>query len=151
MLGEKSTERVLAGKAYDKGMRAHKITFQAMWQLLMPQFIQFLAVHNRSEELKQKIIKTDHADTDDDLVALFTTAAFQEVVKSFEEKKIPNPNYALWFTYLHMVSALLLLTGADREGIWDLHLSSFKKMLPFFYHFGYNNYAKYCRVFYAEM
>ena len=78
LLGEKSTERVLAGKAYEKGMRAHKITFQAMWELLMPQFIQFLAVHNK--ELEQKIIEADSADTDDDLVALFTTAAFQKAV-----------------------------------------------------------------------
>ena len=72
-------------------------------------------------------------------------------MKAFEEKKIQNPNYALWFTYLHMVSTLLLFTRADREGIWNLHLSSFKEMLPYFHHFGHNNYAKYCTIYYAEM
>ena len=30
LLGPKTAERVLAGKEYEKGMRAHKVTFQAL-------------------------------------------------------------------------------------------------------------------------
>ena len=47
LLGSKTAERVLAGKDYEKGMRAHKITLQAMWSLLMPQLMEYLEEHNK--------------------------------------------------------------------------------------------------------
>ena len=43
LLGENTTEHVMAGKDYicakAKGTRAHKITIQAMWQLFLQQLI----------------------------------------------------------------------------------------------------------------
>ncbi len=42
ILGPNSTEHAMAGKAYNKAMRAHKLTFQAIWRLLLPQFLPFL-------------------------------------------------------------------------------------------------------------
>jgi len=43
-------ERVLAGKNYNKGTGVHKITLQAMWQLLLPQLLVYL---EEDIELKQ--------------------------------------------------------------------------------------------------
>ena len=50
-----------------------------------------------------------------------------------------------------MVSIICQFTRADRDGIWDLHLSSLKMMLPYFHHFGHTNYAKYGPIYYAQM
>jgi len=36
LLGPTTAEKVMAGKSHDKGMRAHKITVQAMWRILLP-------------------------------------------------------------------------------------------------------------------
>lgn len=66
--------RVLAGKDYEKGMRAHKITFQAVWEILMPQCLQLLRKHNH--ELKEKTEDTDSKDSYDSLMSLFTTESF---------------------------------------------------------------------------
>lgn len=39
LLGPKTAEQVMAGKSYNKGIRAHKITLQAMWRILLPQLL----------------------------------------------------------------------------------------------------------------
>ena len=38
LLGPNSAAKAKDGKSYAKAMRAHKLTFQALWQILMPQF-----------------------------------------------------------------------------------------------------------------
>jgi len=41
LLGPNATKRVMNGKAYKRAMRAHKITLQSLWQLLMPFLLEF--------------------------------------------------------------------------------------------------------------
>ena len=36
LLGPNAAEHVMNGKAYKRAMRAHKITLQALWRMLMP-------------------------------------------------------------------------------------------------------------------
>lgn len=50
-----------------------------------------------------------------------------------------------------MVVVLLMFTRAQRDGIWELHLYSFKCMLPFFVYYDYTNYARWGAVYMAEM
>jgi len=45
ILGPNSTEDVLAGKQYSKAVRAHKLTVQALWQLLLPQLNSYLVLY----------------------------------------------------------------------------------------------------------
>ena len=42
ILGEVAAQRVFAGKDYSKAMRAHKLTVQALWRMLIPKFMEFL-------------------------------------------------------------------------------------------------------------
>jgi len=46
---------------------------------------------------------------------------------------------------------LLMFTRAQRDGIWELHLYSFKCMLPFFVYYDHTNYARWGPVYLAEM
>jgi len=41
LLGPNATEHVMNGKAYKRTMRAHKITLQSLWQLVMPFLLAF--------------------------------------------------------------------------------------------------------------
>ena len=41
-----------------------------------------------------------------------------------------------------MVSTMLLFTRAQRDGLWDLHLASFRQMIPFFTRYDHYNYAR---------
>ena len=46
ILGPNLTDQAMAGKSYSRGMRAHKITFQAMWQILLPELLSSLEEHD---------------------------------------------------------------------------------------------------------
>ena len=46
LLGPGALELVLAGKAYNKAMIAHELTLQALWRLLMPSLLSFVAKAN---------------------------------------------------------------------------------------------------------
>ena len=52
---------------------------------------------------------------------------------------------------MHMVSILLRFTRAIREGDWELYLSSFSEMLPWFAAFDHVNYTRWGIVFLADM
>jgi len=63
LLGPKATEQVMNGKAYKRAIRAHKITLQSLWQLLMPfllEFCQKLPRNICSCLLSQKCCSTDN-------------------------------------------------------------------------------------------
>ena len=49
------------------------------------------------------------------------------------------------------VSILLRFTRAIREGKWDLYLSSFCEMLPYFGAFDHSNYTRWGVIFLADM
>ena len=53
LLGGKTAEGLLAGKDYEKGMGAHKITFQAIWACLFPQLLSYREEHNT--DLKHQV------------------------------------------------------------------------------------------------
>ena len=149
LLGGKTAQSVLAGKDYEKGMRAHKITFQAISACLLPQLLSYLEEHNK--DLKHQIQVADSEGDDLELMTVLVNPAFQKAMHSFITQQGHNPNFAFWFTYLELVSILLLFTRASRGGLWELHLSTFKRMLPYFCRYDHINYAKRGTVYLAEM
>ena len=52
---------------------------------------------------------------------------------------------------MEMVRILLHFGRAKREGMWDLHLYAFQKMLPFFHRYDHINYARWGAVYLAQM
>ena len=58
---------------------------------------------------------------------------------------------AFWMSYIDMVTVLLGLLRASREGNWDLHVACIRYMLPWCFAYDKINYARYLGVYYAEM
>ena len=52
---------------------------------------------------------------------------------------------------MKLVSILLRFTRVIREGKWDLYLSSFSEMLPYFAAFDHSNYTRWGVIFLADM
>ena len=67
ILGSNSTAQAMAGKSYNKGMCAHKLTFQAMWRILLPQFLSFLETFDThlAELLRKHVCSKDLSETDE--------------------------------------------------------------------------------------
>lgn len=68
-----------------------------------------------------------------------------------EQKSAKRGTFSFWLTYIEMVEILLLFIRATRENNWDLHLSTVRSMLPWFFVADRVNYARYGSVYWLEM
>ena len=62
LLGPVAAENVLGGKHYSRGMRAHKITAQAIWKILLPDFVLFVSTKNVDHSQTLNGIMTEQQD-----------------------------------------------------------------------------------------
>ena len=73
-------------------------------------------------------------------------------MKEFAEAlAVDDPNAEFWWQFMTTVSILLSFTREQRDGLWDLHLYSFKRMLPYFFRYDHVKYARWGTVYLAEM
>ncbi|CAH1225893.1 unnamed protein product [Diabrotica balteata] len=56
-----------------------------------------------------------------------------------------------WNAYLEMVDILLEFQFSERSGNWEIHLSSFRKMLPYFFAFDHVNYSRWGTIYLMDM
>ena len=62
-----------------------------------------------------------------------------------------NKMHRFWHSYIQMVSLLLRLIRATREGNWPLHLACVKDMLPWLFAYDRTNYARYLPLYLCDM
>lgn len=62
-----------------------------------------------------------------------------------------GPMKAFWNSYLYMVSLMMSLIRATREGNWHLHLECIKQMLPWFFAYDHVNYSRYLSTYLIHM
>ena len=148
LLGPKTAEQVLAGKSYARGIRTHKLTLQAMWRILIPRLL--LHINESNPELSRQIRLLN---TDQDVTALITTLDSQEFRDTMDlfVASDTNVNFKYWWSYMQMVTVLLLFNRAQRDGIREMHLHAFKSMLPIFMRYDHTNYARWGTIYLSEM
>lgn len=148
LLGPNSAERAMAGKDYNRAIRGHKLTSQALWRIVMPQFLVF--VQTKDTGLYEELI-CQREDTGNimDLITVLRDDRFKELMAEYVASR-PSPTFKFWWQYLEMVEILLQFTRAQRDDIWSLYLFSFRCMLPFFMRYDHSNYARWGSVFLAD-
>ena len=155
LLGEVATQKVFVGKSYSKAMRAHKITTQVLWRILTPKFIEFLSSQNPdlSKVMNYEIKKYKDGDKSyADLMSLLQKDEWRNYFSAFvKENSDESVNFSFWWKYMEMISILLMFTRAQRDGDWELYLSSFRKMIPYFFLYDHQNYARWSVVYLAQM
>lgn len=126
VLGPGSVAKVFEGKAYSKGMRVHKLTYQALWSILMPRLLKYLEDNKSSSELLRNVTQNYS-----DAIDFFSLKESSEMVTEFlAQESEMDPNTKFWIMYLNMVSTLLKFTRAIRDAEWDLYLEALNEMLP---------------------
>ena len=153
ILGANAAQNVMGGKGYARAIRIHKLTLQALWQLLLPwlhAYLEGIDLTLRAELLHlSTVIDADHIAH---MVEKLTSDRFQQAMKEFAEDLIADdPTAEFWWNYMTMVSIQLCFTRAQRDGLSDLHLYAFKRMLPFFFRYDHINNARLGSVYLAEM
>ena len=142
LLGVNSAEYAMDGKSYAKGIRAHKLTVQALWQILHPMLVSYLDTEDPDlSELLRAVMNPEHYDYDA-LVSVLASSGFQNSLAAFVDSRQASHHIQFWWKYIEMVNILLRFTRAQRDGLWELHLSAFRDMLPFFHRYDHTNYAR---------
>lgn len=150
--GESTAQTILAGKSYNRGVRAHKMTYEALWRLL----VEKQGPGIDADDLA-KLTGIAFARSDQDMIKntverleahLRTCPNFLDIV---DTENADSPTYTYWRGYMKMVEIMLDFIRAERDGNWQLHLSSFQSMLPYFFLYDHTNYARWGTIYISDM
>ena len=87
-----------------------------------------------------------------DIILFLQTDEWREYyLKFIVEECDKSPNFSFWWMYMEMVSVLLMFTRAQRDGDWELYMTSFRKMIPFFFIYDHQNYARWGVIYFILM
>ena len=92
ILGPNSTGRAMIGKDYNKAMRVHKLTSQAMWRILFPQFLSFMETHDQEFATALKSHSTVNLQEIHDLITLLCEPRFNSTKEMFIKEHELNVN-----------------------------------------------------------
>ena len=164
VFGEATASNIMLGKSYNRTVRTHKLTFEALMGVMWPLLQQWADDHDRvltnsdtmqsvtsmCEALQCRRYNTEYlAACFNNLVINLNTS---NVLKLFTEFDLDLPlTSEYWRQYMSMVSILLEFVIAEREGNWDLHLSAFEAMFPWFSAYNHTNYTHWGAVYLADM
>ena len=160
--GSAMIAKIFGGKAYNRGIRAHKLAFEALSRLKCKAFGNWLNEHNRVNEEEYTLIKeaadnlirfrfkdldkqlvisrlNDLHDILSPLISLFD--------KFSEIEGLRSKTFQFWDRYLCMVSLLLDYVAAERDSRVDLHIESFAEMLVYDFVCNHQNYARWGTVY----
>ena len=161
--GEATAENTAKGKHWNRVARAHKLGYDALWRVLWPLLLTW--AHDNGEPVDESSLEemarrlaNEFSTKSDDLKNLTThglliaqVSQVTELIKKFDAAHQDNPTFYYWRKYMNLVSIFLRFTRALREGDWELYLSSFAEMLPWFAAYDHVNYTRWGVVYLAEM
>ena len=163
-----TTSALLAGRSYNRGVRAHKLCFEAFFRQMWKAF---LAWCSRREHAEGRLVDVDDSvktrlaecreqiDLKNSVRTITKFGSLQEELKEVmkwfkkfkEEQCASSKLFAYWEGYNAMVNLLLHFLQAERTGDWKLHLSAVAAMTPYFFAMDRHNYARWLPVYLADM
>ena len=156
-----SLQGVLTGHHYNRAVRTLKILYEALFRFQWQSFGEYLAetevldLDDTDLKLFQKQILEIRenlcCDTTDSVILSDNFKKIYRQFNVFRQSKERGPMFEFWNKFLRMVELLLAFIRASREGNWELHLSVFREMLPFFFILNHINYAKYGAYYLCTM
>jgi hypothetical protein len=161
VIAEGSADKVLDGKQYNRGVRLHKLVYEALMRLAWTGFLEWLEInHSRDHQKLDEALRSIDGLHENTCAATLASSQNDEVCKSVldifrvyqDELRYSRGQLAsFWMMYVDLVEILLGLIRADREGDWNLHLASIRQMIPWCFVADKTNYARYLPVYYLQM
>ena len=147
VVAEGSVSGVMDGRRYNRGVRFHKLMYEALMRLVWKGFIPWLHEnHEDSKDVVNAVFNDLKKSQDEACGEEFEKQMASPLLTQFETLfvlymgflRVSNGKLSeFWISYLDMTEILLGLLRASREGNWEPHLSSIRKMLPWC--FAYDN------------
>eukprot|EP00117_Sycon_ciliatum_P030087 scpid76054/ scgid23802/ len=160
VIGPSACKAAMSGKHYNRAIRLHKLAFDALWRSRWSAF-------ERSNHAAQPENGGNLQHVEDTICALrdrgiydaagsiTQSSAFTALKADFssdnqqEGSKQSMASFCL--SYLEMVSLLLQFIRATRTKDWNLHLTCVRKLLPWFFAYHHQNYARYLTLCWCDM
>ena len=151
--GENTAQNNMMAKSYNCTTRAHKLTLEALWQIMWPHFLAWAQDQGVRQELQR--LSEEVAQSFDGFWNLEQTSNPSKALKKLDEAvkdarlfellehydKTLSPIGFYWRHYMEMVLILLQFICAERTGDWQMHKSAFMAMLPWVAHYNHTNYT----------
>lgn len=162
VIAEGSVDRVLNGKQYNRGIRLHKLVYDALHRLAWKGFLDWFE-RNQAAELQSLLDDTrslvanlNQSATQENLDGILRNPHFVHLFDLFQQylsllRSEAGPLAQFWMSYIDMVETLLHMIRSSREGNWLLHLYAIRAVLPWCFAYDRINYSRYLSVYYAEM
>ena len=162
MIAEGSAEKILSGKHYNRGVRFHKLMYEASMRLLWESFISWNEESPINKAIIDKaldIVSTVNAhDKLDEIIfePILSNEKVRHLFSLFQEfcDKLRSDNGTLsqfWMSYVDLPSLLLNFIRATREGNWSLHLISVRELILWCFAYNRSNYSRHLPWYYREM
>ena len=164
VFNESTAQSILAGKSWNRAVRAHKLLFEALMRLLLEGFRTW---HDRNDKESYNSLCCETLNlaatfnmNGSELIKHFQVALqswkikvkeFSSDMKDYLDENRSNLTFSFWKGYMDMVQLLLLFLRAEREGNWLLHLDTMKEMLPWMAIYDHTNYMRLGVIYMADM
>lgn len=151
-----SANAVLDGKHYNRAVRSHLITAEALEQVRWKQFEESLAESDAGIDLDdlEPILSHLRQDVSDASIKNLVSHQLLAVVENAYAdfcRRDHGPMFQFWSSFIDMVSLLRCLIRATRQGNWQLHLQCILQLLPWVFAYDRTNYCRYLSVYLCEM
>lgn len=131
-----SINGVISGHHYNRSMRAHKLLYESLQRVRFITFLDSLPPEER-DECMDVINEIKCAFPDRTIDVLCANEKFDKMCSKYADfvkrRGAENPTFAIWSSYINMVHILLLFVRATRESDWQLHLSTVRLMMAWFF------------------
>ena len=147
-----SVKGVLSGKHYNRCIHTHLAIFEAMERLRLDSFEKSLTTAEKAVLHSINSAYSTNSDKFTEISVGNDVASIKMLYDKFIETRCEeSPLFAFWSNYIEMVQILRLFIRATRTSNWDLHLSSLRSMIPWFFSCDRVNYARYSSCYWLEM
>lgn len=170
MLAESETyatatvESMLQGRQFHRAVRGLTLVFEALTQILVTDFLKWLKEEDHVfDELDGVVLhlydvyssfsKSDNVPVQDlnSLSSKIEQELLPQLDTFIEYGSQKSPTFQFWIKFLTSVHIMLANIRAEREGDWDMHLSTQVSMLPYFFIADRQNYSRWGTLYAIEM
>ena len=123
--GDNTAQNNMAAKSYNRTVRAHKLTYEALWRILWDKFVKWAedssvdinpdimgAAKSVANEMSGKSSADAVHDQVNKLEEIFADTDMSGMLKEFEKDR--SPSFTYWRQYMELVSLLLQFIRAER-------------------------------------
>lgn len=148
-----SLNGVISGHHYNRSLRAHKLFCEALEHLRWQSFVKTLPDDERTaaSNLLLQLQLSFPTDAHSRLTSGDGWAHLMGEYVAFIQSHLHLPTFAFWSSYIDMVRLALAFIRATREANWNLHLSTVRSFIPWFFAYDHTNYSRYLPAYWLEM